>query len=136
MWKLTLSDGKTDRSLPSDIQVVGGVPLRRGLEVSSVSGKPKLIPSNAANQNFLTLEQPLGHDMTLFELWRKSAGFKLKLTFSVPIDDGNGEAVMDDILDLDLKDLVPDNFNIDAVLTLVLKTLTEPEPVWIKQPQA
>lgn len=134
MWKITLSDGKSDRTLAEDIELVGGVRLGHNLEISSVDGKPKFNRSDNCDAVVLTLQQPLGHDDTLFDLYQKSAGFKLKLTLSVAVDDGNGKAVKQDILDVNISDLVPDDFGIDGVLTLILKTLTEPEVVWVTPP--
>jgi hypothetical protein len=129
-WKITLSDGSSDRPLPEDITLVGGLRLGNQLIVTN-EGIAKFRPSETPDPVMLTLQQPLGHDKSLLDLFGKKAGFKLKLTLSLPKDDGNGGIVQKDILDVNVKDLVPDDFHISEVLTLTAQTMTMPEVILI-----
>jgi hypothetical protein len=130
MWKLTLSSG-TEKPLPEDIKLIGGVRLGHQLKVSS-QGVAKYRPADEPDPVVITLMQPLGHDKTLLDLFALKAGFKLKLTLSLPMDDGNGGVTYKDILDINLSDLVPDDLHFDEALVLVCRTLTEPEINWIE----
>jgi hypothetical protein len=132
-WKITLCDGDTPKPLPDDIVLVGGLHFGHELIVTS-AGIAKYRPSDTPKPVTITLQQALGHDKKLWELFGKKAGFKLKFTLSLPTDDGNGGVIQKDVLDINALDLVPDDFHISEVLTFTASTLTPLEFIWPEPP--
>jgi hypothetical protein len=131
-WKLTLSDGKKDVLLPEDIDLDDGVNIDYLLSVSSAGGKCKFRRAERCEPITLVLTQPLGHDTTLFDLFKnKGAGFKLKLTLAVMEDGGENDKPVD-ILDINLTELIPGKFRINSHLVLEISTMTTPEVKWLK----
>jgi hypothetical protein len=132
MFKIVSTADAT--TLPDDIKVPDGVRFAHEL-ITTNQGIAKFRPDDEhPNPVTLVLEQPLGHDKTLFEFFGKKAGFDLKLTISLPTDDGNGGIEQKDILDIDLKDLVPESIVFGQVVTLTALTLTPPTTTWICKP--
>jgi len=127
-FKLTLNE----QPLPDDIGVPGGVRIGHQLIVSN-QGVAKYRPAETPDPVCITLVQPLGHDRKIMKIFAMKAGFKLKLTLSLPVDDGNGGVNQKDVLDINLSDLVPDELHVGEVLSITCRTLTPPE---FKNPEA
>ncbi len=128
-WKITCNG----RPLADDIEVADGLRLAHQL-IKSSQGVAKYRPSDTPDPVVVTLCQALGHDKTLLEMFGMLAGFKLKLTLSLPVDDGNGGVKQQDILDINLEDLVPEELHFGNVITFTCRTLTPADPKWIEPP--
>ena len=109
--------------------------MGHGLIITS-DGIAKFRPNDVPDAVTITLAQPLGHDETFLNVYGFTAGFKLKLTLNLPVDTGNGAVENTDILDINISDLVPEDIHFDKNVVVTCKTLTPPEPKWIKKQPA
>ena len=133
-WKMILTDNEP-QPLSNHVQLAS--PLQVYWDVVEVNEGDKTKPrrKNSHHPIRIVLRENLGTDCTLLKLKDRAAGFGLKLTYSID-SESDGNLVTKDILDVDLKDLVPHELVVDTNVELALITYTTPNiiPLMGQQP--
>lgn len=125
--KLTLL-GSNPTPLPADIKLASeSITLDWDVVEYSDGGRTKLRRSPEARPVRIALQQRMGLDRTLHELAKRTAGIGLKITHTMDSQGDDGKTKEIALLDIDLEDLVPDDFVIGPTRILHLVTKTEPK---------
>lgn len=125
MLHFTVLIGDEQFDLPDDVEMPGGFLILHKLLITN-DGIAKFRPDLRPQPITVVLTQAAGNDDALLKLFNVKAGFKLKITQSIPAA-GTG-VTMKDIRDINLMDLVPQSLEFaDHEWRLTLCTLTPPE---------